>query len=219
MRFSDERLSERLGPDFVPRHYSSVIWALVVAYAIALCLIIGINIFIVSNGNDLLGISAIIIVIGALAFYSILQKQRNLDLVHATEFENALLSGAAAVGSRFYLIIRGDGTVVYSSYGLRLMFPQFHANEERALDSLFEAGGVMKVDRDRIYDALYHGASDRLIFPLRDDSGRDQEFIITVEPMERPAGYFVLKGREFVPSRQEAAPAEVPHDPHTPTHS
>lgn len=196
MRFNETEFVSPGQMDFVPRERRSQIWRIIIAFSITIAII-----FVLAFAPNTLGgrgISAFgsMIVVGLLCFYVIFRKQQNLDLVMATEYQNMLFAQAVALGSNFCLFVRRDGTIVYANAGLRQAFPQFGYSEAQALEGVFEQGGVPKADRERIMGAIYSSSSDRLVFPIR-SNGEEKEYVLTVEPLQRPGGFTVIRGREY----------------------
>lgn len=203
MRYSEE--SAEAMPDqsdFAPRQRSSSIWTLILAYIVAILIIFLVSRYSENIGGNFVSVLIIILIVGALTFYTIFSKQRNLDLVMATEFQNALFANALSLGWKFVMFIKRDGTIVYANRGLRALFPEFAHDEYKALDTLLIEGNVDKDDSQKIFAALMRGVSDKLVVPIRTPQGEMRPMLLAIEPLERPAGFFVLRGREFVESRR-----------------
>ena len=201
MRFSklDSLQADQL--DFVPRERRNQISRLIAAFALT-AIIIFVMAYVPGMHHyafyaPLVGI----ILIAILCLYTVIQKQLSLDLVMAAEFQNMLFSQALSVGSTFAMIVRRDGTIVHASDGLSSIFPQFNYASSQALEGLFEQGTVRKADRERIMGAIYSGATDRLVFPVITQYQDKKDYIITVEPLPRPAGFCLIRGREYLGQR------------------
>ena len=197
MRFNETEYTSPGQMDFVPRERRRQIWNLVIASSVCIALIFVLAFSPQSPSGRLAGAFASMAVVGGLCFFVIYRKQQSLDLVMATEYQNMLFAQAAALGSSFCLFVRRDGTIVYADDGLRNIFPSFVHNDSQALEGVFEAGGVVKADRERIMGAIYSSNSDRLIFPIKTKDGEAREYILTVEPLQRPGGFSVIRGREY----------------------
>jgi PAS domain-containing protein len=201
MRFSDSDYTSPGQLDFVPRERRNHIWRIIIAFAITIALI-----FILSfapnsvGGRTMAGLISMGVIM-VLCFYVVFRKQQNLDLVMNTEYENMLFAQAAALGSSFCLFVRRDGTITYADDGLRKLFPHVIYSESQALEGIFEQGGVRKTDRERIMASIYSGTSDRLVFPLKQRDGSTQDYILTLDALPRPAGYMVIRGREYLDAR------------------
>ena len=197
MRFAENELDNVDELDFVPRERRGQISSVVIAFAAAFVVLSAL----VLLPEDMVrpthaAIAAMAVIVG-LAFYIIYRKQQNLDLVMHTEYQNMLFAQAAAQGSSFCLFVRRDGTIVYANDGLANLFPRLRFSESQALQSIFEHGNVQGNDRERIMSAIFAGKGDRLVFPLTAASGERKEYIMTLEPLKRPNGFMVIRGREY----------------------
>lgn len=200
MRFTESDYNTATQMDFVPRHRRGQIAQLVVAFFIAILLIFVLG-FVMAKNLGSYGVFGAIGVITVLAVFVVMRKQQNLDLVMSTEYQNMLFAQAAALGSTFCLFARRDGTVVYSNDGIRQIFPDIAYGESQALDTIFERGKATAPERERVMAAVYSGKSERVILPITDSQGRTQDYIITIEPLERPGEFLVIRGREYRDSR------------------
>ena len=202
MRFSEADFASPGQLDFIPRERQNQVINDIIAFFIAL-VILGALAFL-SNGviRYTHALIATFAVIMALGIYVITRKQQNLDLVMNTEYQNMLFSQASALGFAFILFARRDGTIVYASEGLSHLFPYAAASESKALESVFEQGGVAAADRERILNAIYSGAKERIVFPITGGDGQPKDYILTVEPIKRPSGFMILRAREYYPERK-----------------
>lgn len=201
MRFSDDQ-AQVINPDFVPRSYSRPVRQFVVIYLIAIIAIFAVSQFRDVLGGDFVSNLLVTFIIVGIALFTIFNRQQHNDLIMATEFENMLFAAAASLGSNFCMFLKSDGTIVYSNDGTRELFPRVAYDESRALDQLLDDGNVSQTDRTRIYSALTSGEKETLIFPITDADNNRIDFILTIEPIKRPRGYFVLRGRRYYPDRK-----------------
>lgn len=204
MRFSDERFLTPRSKDFIPRDSRRNVWTLVVIYLVAFVILFSATLAASQGGYTGLATATILIVVGVLVSYNFLQKQRSADLIQSTEFLNALLVGAAGANFRFFLILRKDRVLMYSSHETRRLFPQIYSKEDNPLETILNSSGMPKEDRDRIYDALQNSQTDRFSTEMEHAEGKEQ-FFLTISPIDRPAGYFVLRARGYVPARHQTA--------------
>ncbi|MCI5049079.1 MAG: hypothetical protein MRY32_01930 [Rickettsiales bacterium] len=202
MRFADDQ-TDSINPDFVPRTHGRPLYQLLFVYGLAIGAIFFISQYRETFGGDFLSSVLVSCVVVGIATYTLMFRQQNIDLMMATEFENLLFSAAASLGSNFCLFLRADGTIVYSNDGTRELFPRIIYDESRALDDLLDDGNVSKTDRNRIYSALSSGEKETLIFPITDADNNRIDFILMIEPLKRPRGYFVMRGRRYYPDRKD----------------
>lgn len=203
MRLSDNTTAF-VHPDFIPRAYSRPIRELSLAYIVATVLIFLASTFSDSLGGDMVSGVIIAFLIAAIATYTILRRQQHNDQMMATEFENLLFSAAAGLGSAFCIFLKSDGTVVYANDGARRAFNRISHKEVHALESLLTDANVDKADRDKLFSALARSHKENLIVKIKNQASEVRDFILTLEPLKRPAGYFVLRGREYYADRKAA---------------
>ncbi len=200
MRFTESTYQSPAQMDFVPRERRGQILQLVLAFIFSIVLIFVLS-FVMAKTWGSIGIFASMGVITVLCFFVVTRKQQNLDLVMNTEYQNLMFAQAAALGSSFCLFTRRDGTVVYSNDGLRKLFPDVAYGESHALDTIFERGKVGAPERERIIAAVFGGKSERVILAITSHDGKTQDYILTIEPLERPGEFLVIRGREYRDSR------------------
>lgn len=197
MRFSEAEFDTPAQMDFVPRERRGHITRVVVAFSISLVLLMALTMLPESLLSPAHAAIAAMAIIMGLCFYIVYHKQQNLDLVMHTEYQNMLFSQAAALGATFCIFVRRDGTIVYANDGLTKLFPHFAYSDSKALEMVFEQGGVAAADRERIMSAIYANQAERLVFPLLQPDGERKDYILTLEPLQRPGGYMVIRGREY----------------------
>ena len=142
-----------------------------------------------------------IFIIGSLCLYVYINNQRHLDLVMTTEYQNLLFAQGIALGNQFSIFVRRNGTIVYANKGLSEVFGAYSTANSQALEQIFEQGGVSTPDRARIMEAIFTNAPDRIAFPVTAADGSVVNYIVTIEPIPRPAGYVLLRGREYREAR------------------
>ncbi|MFM9889395.1 MAG: PAS domain S-box protein [Rickettsiales bacterium] len=199
MRFNENEYHDPSRLDFVPREYRRQFVRMIAAFTVCLLalLVVGFIGTIRNSGfSPLLSLFIIIFI----SMYALIRKQRDIDLVVNTEYQNMLFSQGVALGSSFYMFVRMDGTIAYSSDGLRTLFPMLAGGEAQALASVLEHGGILAPDRDRLMKAITTCSADRMVFPIPANNDK-KEYVITVDPLPRPAGMLLVRGREFRDNR------------------
>ena len=201
MRFNDIDSMPPSQMDFVPRERRNQILKLIIAFTTTIALVFISAYAPVFNNSWLYAPLVVIIILMVLCVYVVYRKQLSLDLVMNTEYQNLLFSQAATIGTSFCIFVRRDGAIVYADQGLGKVFPRFDYSESQALEGMFEQGNVRKADRARILAAIMSHTSDSLIFPVFQLNGDKKDYIINVEPLSRPSGYCVIRGREYLGQR------------------
>lgn len=200
MRFTESDYHNPAQMDFIPRERRGQILQLVLAFFLAIALIFVLG-FLMAKSWGSIGIFSSMGILAILCIFVVMRKQQNLDLVMNTEYQNMLFAQAAALGSSFCLFTRRDGTVVYSNDGLRKIFPDVAYGESHALETIFERGNVTRPERERVMAAVYAGKAERVILPITAADGKTQDYILTIEPLERPGEFLVIRGREYRDAR------------------
>jgi PAS domain S-box-containing protein len=201
MRFSKMDSIRADQMDFVPRERQTLTRTLVLAFALAAA-----TIFIAAY-TPVLGANAIyapliaILLVALLGLYAVYHAQRATDLVMAAEYQTMLFTQAFSLGSSFGMIVRRDGTIIYASDGVKNVFPHFDYAQSQVLEGIFEQGTVRKIDRDRIMNAIHSKSNERLVFSVMGQYTEKKDYIMTVEPLPRPSGFCMLRGREYLGQR------------------
>lgn len=143
----------------------------------------------------------IFVVFVGLSTYVIILLQGSRDLVLATEFQNAILSSALSADDEFGLIIKNDSSVVYVTPSLLSLIPEFRLETRRSVDSFIEHAHVPKEQRKIIFSAIENGSKEKIIFDVVDSSMVTRRLVMSLQPLARPQGFVLLKGREFVEKR------------------
>ncbi|MES2983789.1 MAG: PAS domain-containing protein [Pseudomonadota bacterium] len=202
MRFSemDSMNSDQL--DFVPRGDRNQIFKLILAFVLTIAVI-----FVLAYaplGLELYAPLLAIVLVAVLCLYTVASKQISMDKVMSAEYQLMLFSQAATLNASFCLFVRRDGTIVFANDGLSRVFPHFDYSQSQALEGLFAQSNVRKVDRERILGALLSNSSDHIIFPIEGLNGESKDYIVTVDPLTRPSGFCVIRGREYLGQRAGA---------------
>lgn len=201
MRFDTFNSMQADQLDFVPRERRGQIRRLITAFVL-----IGIAIFACAYLPPLHHIAPYapliaVVLLAILCLYVTTRVQIDLDLVMAAEFQNMLFTQALGLGSAFSMLVRRDGTIIHASDGFDHIFPKFNYASSQALQGVFEQGTVRKTDQERIMGAIYSSTPERLVFPVVTQYSDKKDYIITVEPLHRPAGFSLIRGREYLGKR------------------
>lgn len=187
--------------DFVPRERRNRVFRVITAFVVTSAIV-----FVLAYAPPFAHVAIYtpliaILLMAFLCLYVTYHEQMMLDLVLSTEYQNLLFAQALSVGYRFFLIVRRDGTIVHASDGLADIIPGFDYAQSQALDGLFTVGTVRRTDRERIMAAIYSNTSEQLVFSLITQYQPAKDYIIIVEPMPRPSGFSVIRGREYLGQR------------------
>lgn len=200
MRFLDE-IEQNVSSEFLPRRYLAPLKRIIPFYLVGLILVIGTLQFGQWFGPLVTSLIAFAL-ISAICGFAFMHLQQSNDLTMASDFQNLLFAGAASLGSSFCFFVRRDGTVVYANDGTHQMFAHFAKEQSNALETLFSDAQVDRAETRRLFSALARNARENLIFPIVTANGQRRDFIVMVQPLKRPAGYFVVHGRPFSAQRE-----------------
>ena len=198
IRYSDMSLEESGARDFVARQrtptFPQVATICVSAALISISIVL-------SASNETMLVATILALFAIIGWYVIYHLMRSRDTLLATEFQNAMFASAMGLHNKFCLIIKRDGTIVYLDQSFRILFPDFLQQRHRSIDMLLKQGKVSREDNDRVHHALDKGVYDKVIVDIVDAHGIAHRIILSIEPILRPAGFIMLRGREYVENR------------------
>lgn len=178
--------------DFVirKRNHAAMQWLIICLSVIMVCLSVTLLI-----ADRLTVTSTLFVIIGITCWYVSTQMQHNRELLNATEFQNALFASALGLGHKFCMIITRDGGVIYFDRPFQSCFPDFMKQPARSLEVFLALGQIGDGDKEKLQTAIQNGAYERLALNLRSASGMEK-MMVSVEPILRPSGYILLRGRE-----------------------
>ena len=188
--------------DFVIRKQQLSPWLVFTAFLVALlvCLVIAVHTL---DKTPL--IAFLFISFAALGGYAIIALQRSRDLILTTEFQNALFSSALDYNRTFGLIIRHDGNIVYMDRSFQRIFSDFIKEGHLSLANFLTHGKVETLAEEKIFSAVERNIGEQVVCTLYGSDGRAYKLVISIEPIHRPAGFFMLHAREYVTQRQDRA--------------
>lgn len=199
VRSTDMGLNAIGARDFVARQrtptFGQIAFILFCAFAVGVAIV-------VSSHDRVVMITSLFALMALLGGYMIFQLMRSRDMLLATEFQNALFAAAMGLHNKFCLIIKYDGTIVYLDRSFQNLFPNFSRSGVRTVDMLMQQGKVDTVDQERVMHAIDRRTYEKVKFDITDAQGLVHRIILSVEPILFPAGFIMLRGREFIEDRQ-----------------
>lgn len=195
--------------DFVVRDNSIPLWKLLALFLCGFAVLYGVATHAEMVGGHIGVAVAIFAVVAPMAWFTIYYSQQNRDMLLSAEFQNALFSAAARLKTKFVMIIKQDGTVFYFDRGFQKVFPETNSRGTLMIDKLFNSEQLSKAEADKLARALAENRSESIYVNLSDAEGRPRQIIITVDPLPRPAGFYILRGRDYVVKQYERAPRPV----------
>lgn len=152
---------------------------------------------IVTPTDEILSILfAIAFCIAAVAVFAVALIYRIRDIILETEFQNLIFASASRAGTDFCLIVNSDKTTIYADYNFSQLFASFE-NQIEAFSSLLADKGFKKTERDKIVKAMKSGKSAKASLSFASSAdGPLKKYAVVVEPITRPAGYYLVRGSE-----------------------
>jgi two-component system, cell cycle sensor histidine kinase and response regulator CckA len=198
IRYTDLDIATSGARDFVIRKRSPTLLQLFIIFLSVLLIAISVTLTV---ADKLALIMIMFVTVASVGWYVIIQIQRSRDMVLATEFQNSLFASALGINNKFCIIIRRDGNIVYLDRSFQDMFPDFLKQSRRSIDILLEQGKVSRPDSEKIYSAIERGVYEKVIFDIRGSGNVYHKIVMSIEPILRPSGFILLRGREFVEAR------------------
>ncbi len=203
-RLTDLDLKSTGAQDFIIRKRTlSVLHILIIFLSIQL-IVISVTVAVI---DKYMLVIMLVLLMSIVSWYMVMQTQRNRDLLLATEFQNALFASALGMNHKFCIIIKRDGSIVYYDRSFQDMFPDFMRQPRRAIDVLLEQGKVSREDSDKIFSVIERGTYESVILEIRCANNLYVKIVLSIEPIMRPSGFILLRGREFIESRSSDAAA------------
>lgn len=160
-------------------------------------------------GGNLVVALAVFVIIAPLCWFTVYFGQRSRDMLLAAEFQNALFSAAARIKSKFCIIVKQDGTVVYFDRGFQEYFPETANRGILMLDKILTGRHMQPAEAEKLYKALLDYRQESVIISLAHGSNPDMRMVVTIDPLPRPSGFILLRGREYVTKQYEKAGASA----------
>ena len=203
IRFTDNILENMEGTDFVIRKRVPRVSQVIAAFIISFILIT--LAYMLSEEwsvRPLFTITLVMVIsILCLGAYFIVTNSRKV--VISAEFQNAMFASATQIGSRFCLVVHKNGTIAYIDPGFQKIFPNFSNGDSRLLTSLLVYAEVPDMLSRKIITIMQKNISDNVVLPTKDELGNDIELFVTIDPIPRPAGYYIIRGRHYIRKREE----------------
>lgn len=211
-RYTETPLTPGSGDDFIVRR-RPFFWSMFSVFCIMFLALYFTGLGMQDGTGRLIFTFTLFAILLALGSFTYVFTQRQRDLVLMTEFQNAIFSSAARVNYLFCLILKTDGTITYIDPGFQKLFPHINRHE---LDDVFKLGshGILAREQQITFDrALQDGTKSTQIVEISLPGNATSKLVLNLEPLPRPRGYFLLRGRPFIerlPSSSSAIATPVP---------
>lgn len=199
MRYTDQQAAQDLEQDFTLRNRLSTGFMLALIAGLSYTIIMTAYVSVTSS----MGFAAIAgVTIIAVNGMLLLDAQRTRDQLLTAEFQNALFSSVLRLNTLFCVIMRKDGSIVYSNDGFNALYPRFMNAANRHLDVFFDMAGISKEDADVFYGGLARGQALQHFATLKDGEGLRHKVVLTMDPLRRPKEFVVMRARLYVEDRK-----------------
>ncbi len=118
------------------------------------------------------------------------------NVVFTNDFENSIFAGAAGTGYEFLLIIKNNNEVVYYNPACKEYFIYQPQSLRQPIESLLESVGLSRSDRTKIHEAIKENLSTEIRCTLQNVLQEKKHLILTLSPISRPKGFFVIKAKQ-----------------------
>lgn len=145
-----------------------------------------------------------LIFVGGVLYLAARQVSFLKEALDATEFMNALFSSALSEGHKFCMIVaQADSRIFYVDKAFQSLLPEVLPLANNAtLDNVLDKYGVTVVERDAVLQAAKQTMPSQVKLHLQGGSDKKEyAFMVSVEPIKRPAGFCLIRGRIELPNQ------------------
>ncbi len=135
--------------------------------------------------------------VGVVAVYMLWKIRHNIT---ATEFQTLVFASCMRVDSDFCLVVHEESRGMYCDYNFSKLFADYDADGDNddPFHWLLASQGFSAEDEASLVSALREGKAAKFSFTLnKGGDGGSQEMEIKLDPIERPKGFFLLRGRKI----------------------
>ena len=209
IRYSDFTTTYEKTADFVNRKQKPGLMKIGGLFFLALACL-GVAVFFLP---PFYAVALLLVIVSAMGAYAITEIQRIRDMVVAAEYQNAMFASALGQNSRFCMIVKREGTIVYMDSGLQKMFPELVKERQFLLINLLKTAKGAADDREKVLEAVQRNVIDKsvekILLGMRAGDGLIYPVLLSVQQITRPSGYVLLRGWDYVEDRNGVANAKT----------
>lgn len=205
IRFTDNILENIEGTGFVVRRRVPRTTQIVACFIIAFILICMAYILSELWKTKPVFTFTLIVVISLLCWGTFRIITATRRLVMSSEYQNAMFASAAQIGARFCLVAHKSGSIVYIDPGFQAIFPHFVTGDSRTVTSLLTYANVPEHLARKIVSIMQKNSSETIMLPITGTDNNSIDIFVNIDPIARPKGYFIIRGRDYVRKREEDA--------------
>ena len=128
------------------------------------------------------------------AVFSVYLIHRIRQTVTEVEFQNLIFASSMRVNSDFCLIVHKEKKGIYCDFNFGDVFPAYEHGLHDPFHHLMESGGFKAADENNLLKALEKGGAAEFDFTLKKGRAKPKKIHITLDPIERPQGFYILRG-------------------------
>lgn len=200
-RFNDNANLHPSGQDFTRRRRHGSVLVSFIIYFSMLVLVLGYSFYKHYHTKDVFLVILLCAVISSLILHALYSIQKNLDMIMAVEFQNALFTSALNLRMDFTILMQRNGSIVYVDRGFRELFPELRAIDDKVLDYLTASLRMDERAKDKFFTALRNYDYEQLVVELTRSDILNEKYMLYLSPLPRPQGYFLIQGRKYVEMR------------------
>ena len=136
---------------------------------------------------------------GLVLYFFAWQVEKHKKLLETTEFLNALFASVLSAGYKFCMVVaQEDAQIVYLDKAFQAMFPNMVLQPKRMLEALLIAQpSIPEAERNALLQAVEQGIAGEVTVPMQGGDKKTYSIALSVEPIERPSGFCLVRGREL----------------------
>ena len=201
IRFADNMISNIGDSGFIVRNRIPRVTQIAIAF-LAIFLLIYLSYL---SGNRLIFSATLFVLVATICVTTIVFAEKLRALVLASEFQNALLSSGIRLGTRFCIIVKNDGNIVYMDPGFYQTFPELQNSDIRTIEAILANTEVPEDLREDVKAVLDQKRSEQILLPFKKADGGIMNIVTTIDMLPRPKFYFVIRGRDYIEKRDNKA--------------
>ncbi len=122
--------------------------------------------------------------------------ERLKKVKESLEFMNALFSSALGKGYQFCCIVKFSGELVFYNRPFQSVFPDYMNQQVRTLDALLTLYQMPQDQRTALNNIMTEKTDGTISTTLQSQSsGTAMPMTLEIEKIERPTGFFLLRGK------------------------
>ncbi|MEZ5692123.1 MAG: hypothetical protein R3D71_10750 [Rickettsiales bacterium] len=148
--------------------------------------------------NEKLVVTSIVFILFGFICWNLSRSvQDNMNMVTAAEFQNSLFASALGMNHDFtFIVAENEREIFYLDRPFQIFFPSFLKQKKRSLDFFLNMNKVSKEEQDSLSVLLKRNVTEDITVNMEIE-GKSANIILSVEPIPRPKGFTVIRGRKL----------------------